>query len=1012
MVRGRLKPIALVGAISLTMQTTAWAGALPAHVATSAMAATAGRSRGRAGTTAQTTGSPEVAPVGASVTRRLAATAAVSSESSGKVAAPLAARVVDASASAAAVAGTGAAVAWGSASVDITGTIDAPLLQAITAAGGSVVGAYPRFDGARAVVPLAAVRGLAGRADVRRVQAAEHPLLHRATAPTAQSGNVADEADLTHGALAARTAFAVDGAGVKIGVLSDGIDGYAAHVPDAGPVTVLANQAGAGSEGLAMIELIHDLAPGAGLWFATADGGQAAMAQNILDLQSAGCTIIVDDVTYLSEPAFQDGPISRAISSVRAAGVLFFSSAGNDGNKQDGTSSTWEGDFFPGQAYNLGSGNPGDLLDFGLATRAGRSISLDAISFGPNPTSVQLQWADPIGASANDYDLVVTDPAGQVLDASNGVQSGNGVAYEEVALPPTAAFVAVFRKRGAAARFVRVHVAAGSLDTFSTSGNVWGHNASSDAITVGATPAARAEGPGSPVGPYPALFSASSREELFTSDGPRRMFFTPTGVALTPGNLTSTGGLTLQKPELVAADGVHTSVTTPAGYSPFFGTSAAAPHAAAIAALLRQKHPTAGLRALTQALAASAIDIDAPGVDAPTGVGIVMPGTALQWMADHPEDAADIVPVVPERLLDTRPNTGDVGYQGPKPAAGQTIELTVVNAGVTKVPADASAVMLNVTGASAGADGYVTVWPCGAPRPTASNLNLRAGDTRPNLAVSKIGTGGRVCLYTLSSTHLLADVTGYAPAVSHLVSIVPARVLDTRPADLIGYQGTQPVANETVELKVTGPATGVPDDASSVVLNVTATAGSAPGYVTVFPCGSPRPTASNVNIAPGITTPNLVIAKVGIGGKVCLFTSAATHLLGDLSAYVPATTSYRPVVPVRLLDTRPGSSQLGYLGPRPGVGQVVVLQLRGLGQPIVPPLARAVVLNVTGVDAVGSYVTVWPCGSPRPLASNLNLVAGDARPNLVVTKLGTGDTVCLYTDQPANLIADLAGYQG
>jgi hypothetical protein len=508
------------------------------------------------------------------------------------------------------------------------------------------------------------------------------------------------------------------------------------------------------------------------------------------------------------------------------------------------------------------------------------------------------------------------------------------------------------------------------------------------------------------------VFNVASREELFTSDGPRRMFFTPTGQPYTPTSSGSSGGLVLQKPELLAADGVSTSVTSPSGLSPFYGTSAAAPHAAAIAALLRQKVPTATVRYLVQALTASAIDIGAPGVDAPTGSGIVMPGAALQWMTDHPQDGPDIIPVVPERLLDTRPNTGDIGYHGPKPVAGQTIELTVVGAGATKVPADASAVLLNVTGAGADADGYVTVWPCGAPRPRASNLNLRAGDTRPNLVVSKLGTGGAVCLFTLSPTHLLADVAGYVPAASHIVSIVPVRVLDTRSPDVVGYQGPQPVANQTVELLVTGPAAGVPVDASSVVLNVTATGGLAPGYVTVFPCGSPMPTASNVNIAVGVTTPNLVIAKVGAGGKVCLFTSAATHLLADLAAYAPATTSYLPVVPVRLLDTRPGSSQLGYRGPRPVVGQVVVLHLRGLGQNVVPPLARAVVLNVTGVDAVGSYVTVWPCGSPRPNASNLNLVAGDARPNLVVTKLGTGDTVCLFTDQPANLIADLAGYQG
>ena len=125
--------------------------------------------------------------------------------------------------------------------------------------------------------------------------------------------------------------------------------------------------------------------------------------------------------------------------------------------------------------------------------------------------------------------------------------------------------------------------------------------------------------------------------------------------------------------------------------------------------------------------------------------------------------AADYVPVVPDRALDTRANSL-TGYTGPKPAAGQTIQLDVTRVGTSQVPDNANAVVLNVTGTEATADGFVTVWPCGAPQPTASNLNLTAGSTAPNLVMSKIGDGGNVCLFTQSGTHLVADLAGFWPA--------------------------------------------------------------------------------------------------------------------------------------------------------------------------------------------------------------------------------------------------------
>ena len=115
----------------------------------------------------------------------------------------------------------------------------------------------------------------------------------------------------------------------------------------------------------------------------------------------------------------------------------------------------------------------------------------------------------------------------------------------------------------------------------------------------------------------------------------------------------------------------------------------------------------------------------------------------------------EYVGVVPARVLDTR--------GGEKPGSGSVTPVDVTRVGSAQVPDDAGAVVVNVTGVDATADGFVTVWPCGAERPEASNLNLVAGQTVPNLVVSKIGAEGRICLYSEAGTHLLVDIEGYWP---------------------------------------------------------------------------------------------------------------------------------------------------------------------------------------------------------------------------------------------------------
>jgi Domain of unknown function (DUF4331) len=373
---------------------------------------------------------------------------------------------------------------------------------------------------------------------------------------------------------------------------------------------------------------------------------------------------------------------------------------------------------------------------------------------------------------------------------------------------------------------------------------------------------------------------------------------------------------------------------------------------------------------------------------------------AVNRGADRTPRAPEFVAVEPSRLLDTRSAT--------KPAAGQVVEVQVSGVAGSLIPTDAKAAYLNITAVNTVNDGYVTVYPCGSPQPGASSFNPIAGMTTHNLVAAAVGTNGKVCIFTSSSTDLLVDVQGYLPSTAAFVTTQPERLLDTRGSSPKGYVGSRPTAGQSIMLDVTGVGTSnVPNDASSVILNVTATNSSNEGWITVYPCGSAPPNASNVNLVQGRDRANLVAAKVGAGGNVCLFVSQGSDVIADVQGYAPAGSSFIATVPERVLDTRSGIS---YSGAKPIAGQTIELRVIGFGATKVPADAGTVLLNLTATDSTsGGFVTVYPCGSPRPNASNLNPM-GSATPNLVAAKIGAGGRVCIYTSESTHLIADIAGY--
>jgi uncharacterized repeat protein (TIGR01451 family) len=366
-----------------------------------------------------------------------------------------------------------------------------------------------------------------------------------------------------------------------------------------------------------MLEIINDLAPGAQLFFATANGGEANMAANIQALANApnNCDIIVDDVTYFAEGVFQDDTIAQAVNTVTAAGVLYFSSAGNSGNLNDTTAGVWEGDFADGGTLAAVSG--GRVHDFGGGVISNR---INATGGGRRP--ITLKWSDPLGASNNDYDLFILDATlTTVIASSTNTQSGGQDPIESIAnnaaTPVFAAGnrIVILRRTGSATRALHLNSNRGRL-AIGTSGQTYGHNAAGSGFTVAAVPVSTAGG---------GVFTggAANPVETFSSDGLRRIFYNPAGNAITAGNVLfgTNGGQVLQKPDIAAADCGVTSVT---GFNPFCGTSAAAPHAAAVAALVLSFNNALTPAQIRTALTSSALDIEGAGTDRDSGAGIVM----------------------------------------------------------------------------------------------------------------------------------------------------------------------------------------------------------------------------------------------------------------------------------------------------------------------------------------------------------------------------------------------------
>ena len=275
--------------------------------------------------------------------------------------------------------------------VDIRADVTPAVLARIRELGGSVVNSVPRYRSVRALLPIASIERLAALDAVRAIRPADKAstAAQVSAAPLAARGmpdqaitrkDNASAGDMAHRSNLARTIYGVDGTGIGIGVISDGVRTLAERqasgdlpsqvtvLPgqEAGPLSIAGLVTGqGGDEGTAMLEIAHDLAPGAELYFATGRGGEARLAQNIEDLCAAGADVIVDDIFCFLEPVFRDGVVARAVNDAAADGCFLFSSAGNAGNLNDGTSGVWEGDYAEGTDFEVDGVSGGKAHDFG-----------------------------------------------------------------------------------------------------------------------------------------------------------------------------------------------------------------------------------------------------------------------------------------------------------------------------------------------------------------------------------------------------------------------------------------------------------------------------------------------------------------------------------------------------------------------------------------------------------------------------------------------------------------------
>jgi hypothetical protein len=848
----------------------------------------------------------------------------------------------------------------------ITGFVPGEVVQvSITASRVDELAVIDDADGVRS--PLVANRPLAGVVEMPS---------------RAEFGPVSGENIAVTNAKAWHDA-GIRGAGVRIGIV-DFFDLTLWDVTEHGPFPTsgrrfcldssgsgFCSASGAPGEehGVAVAEVVKDMAPDGELWLATV--GTASDLRAAIDWFAAnGVSIITRSLGAAYDgPGDGTGPLAAVVDYAATKGITWFNSAGNDaagsyGRYTEGVDSFGYVDFQPG---------PG--VDNTLFIDGDRSgcVGFDGI-----------RWSDWNKAPnrVTDYQIEFYNGAGLLVDLVNDRQTSGAPPLEAADVYGCPGSVTVKIKRtaigdDASADVVEVALFAGDLEH-------------SQAAFSAAKPVVDSRNP--------SLVSVGAVD--------------PAG-STTIGNYSSQGptndGRT--KPDVTAPSCVKSSIYNPVRYGPsvtcFNGTSAASPSAAGFAALLLGRGLAASGPHLAALVKHLVTDLGNAGSDNTFGAGrLNLPAPPAPTIDTRPAQYEALA--TPVRLLDTRASSATPGAPiGPHP------QFTVID--LILPVSGASAVALNVVSTDTSVPGYVQVVPTlQGNLGTSSTLNVASpGQVQPNFAIVPVGAGNAVTLYLFAGGNLVVDLLGTFAAVAtpavgagRFVAVDPVRVLDTRP-EAGGpvppeWVPHRPAAGETVRVL------GIPAGASAAVVNVVADQAAGSGFLRAQATGATGLTTSNGNFVAGLASGTLSIVPVGADGSISVLASNSTHLVVDLMGWITGPTTapgsdglFVPLTPSRLYDSRAG------VGVHPTLTNRVVQMAGG----VVPVGASAVSMNLTADGATGAgYLTVFPADRGQPLISNLNYPAFVPRANAGMVRLSAGGALNTFVNQTTHVIIDVNGY--
>lgn len=385
----------------------------------------------------------------------------------------------------------------------------------------------------------------------------------------------------------------------------------------------------------------------------------------------------------------------------------------------------------------------------------------------------------------------------------------------------------------------------------------------------------------------------------------------------------------------------------------------------------------------------------------------------------------------PVRLLDTRAGQPGCDATGAPIVAGvdRTQLARRTCSGVT-IPSNALAITGNISPVP-NAGGYLTLYPSNVSRPLVANSNFAPGEIVNNVYTVGLGNDGSFKIHVSTTTDVVIDVTGYyaPPAAANSVGLYfhplpsPVRLLETR----VGQPGCDAPASpllggsvRTQSGRVTCNGVTIPNSALALVGNAAVVYPAASGYITLFPGNAVQPHVANGNFVGGdiVNTP----FNVGLGtdGTFKIFTTTTTDMVIDVLGYYSSEATdingtgllfYPLSAPVRLLDSRVG--QPGCFTPStPFVGAIEYSQQARVncGGQNIPPVASAIVGNVTTVNPLAGYLTLWPSNVTRPLVAALNFGDGQIANRHFTVALGADGTFKLYPSATTDLVFDLSGY--